>query len=231
MDWNSLTVAHYQALYPVIQDKELNELEKEAKIVSILYELTEAEVDSMSWESFKKLRNESNFLFTDIPGKPVKYIFGKHKKYKLIYQVEKSAFARYAEIKTFRGETEADFIHNMHKLTASMIKPMRNVCGLWIEEKYDATKHEAYSEDLRYCKFIDVYHACVFFYQLFFALTINMRDYLVRGMVEAGIPIAEAIQHHQNLCNDLAGFITLNKLPNLKESQLKRFGILTPGTL
>jgi hypothetical protein len=231
MNWKNLTVAHYQALYPISRDKELTDEDRSVKIISALYGLTEAQIDDLPMKEFKSMLRESNFLLDPIPSvKPVKYLSGKKRKYKILYDINDLPFARYAEIKTFRGSTEEDLILNLHKIVTSMVMPVK----FFKVQKYNAANHADYASDIQDAKFIDVFNICVFFCHLFAASIASTRDYFIRGiMMTTNATTEQAETEYTNLLNGLAGFITLHKLPNMKESTLKQLGIyelLKPST-
>lgn len=223
MNWKNLTVAHYQALYPITKDKDLTDEDRSVKIISALYGLTEAQIDELSMGEFMRMLNESNFLLEDIPTvKPVRYLKGKKRKYKIIYNVPDLPFARYAEIKTFRGSTEEDLIMNLHKIVASMVMPVKFLKT----QKYDAANHADYASDIQDARFIDVFNICVFFCHFFAASIASTKDYFIQGiMTTTKATRVEAETEYTNLLNGLAGFITQHKLPNMKESLLKQLGI------
>lgn len=220
MNWNKLTVAHYQALYPIITDTELDSTDKDFKVVSVITGMTEAEIDNLTIGEYNKLKNQVSFIYENVPGGAARFIKGKRRKYRINYDINRIPFARYAEVKTFKGECDADFIRNMHKLIASMVQPVK----FGFPVKYKADKHEEYANDLLDAKFIDVYRTCVFFYHLFVASTASLKDYFTKAMMKAGKNIEEAETIHQSLCDDLAGFLVANKLPSLKGSLLSKLG-------
>ncbi len=44
-----------------------------------------------------------------------------------------------------------------------VIPQKKNWLGKWVDDKYDASKHEEYSADMQEANFIHVYHSLVFF--------------------------------------------------------------------
>lgn len=227
MNWKDLTVAHYQALYPVITSKDLTPFDREVQVVSILHNITETQIDHLPLDKYKQLRAECSFIHTDIPGKPKKYIKGKKRRYKVVYQVDKIPFSRYAEIQQFKGETEKQYIDNLHMVVASMVVPMRRRFGIWVVDRYDAGAHGDYAEDLLESSFVDVFHTVVFFYHLYTALIKTMSGYMIGQMMkEQGKTRAQAMEEHAVLCSALDGFITANALPPLSASQSMRLGRL-----
>ena len=128
-------------------------------------------------------------------------------------------FARYIESKVFSD----DLYGNLHKLAATMVIPQkRSRFGIWFDEKYDASKHEKYADDMLTARFIDVYHSLVFFYQVYRNWIEVSQDYLVKKMMAAGMQEAQAKEVVQNLCSILDGNIQPNLLPTMKIAQLQK---------
>jgi hypothetical protein len=129
-------------------------------------------------------------------------------------------FGRYVESKAFVG----DIYGNLHKLGATMVMPQkRNWLGLWVDDKYDAAKHEDYADDILQANFQDVYFSLVFFYQVFRNWIEVTRDYLVTKMMMTGQTKEQCNQVVADLCNILDGIIQPNLLPTTKISELRKF--------
>jgi len=219
--WHKINVWQYQQIYNVYnsKDKYLTEIEVNSKLVSIVNDMTEAQVDSLTITQFNKLKKSILFLTQPIAGKPVKYIsINKNKRYKINYDVSKMPFARYIESKVF----SEDLYNNLHKLAATMVIPQKRVLGIWFKQKYDASKHEQYSEDMLTARFIDVYHSLVFFYQVYRNWIEVSQDYMVSKMMQTGMTQEKAKEVVQDLCTTLDGNIPPNLLPSTKVAQLRK---------
>jgi hypothetical protein len=229
MNWKKLTLAHFQALYPITKNKNLTPEDRDIQLICILYNIPETQVDSMPVDKFKELRRSLSFL-SEIPDqKPALYLRGKKRKYQIIYNPEQMYFSRYVETKAFKGGNEDEFIANLHKFTASIVQPLKkNIWGRWVPDKYDAVKHPEYAEDLQEANFLSVYHAAVFFYLLYYAWIRCSPTYFTSQLKKMRCPNPEEM--YQALLIDMDGFIQQNKLPNLKESVWKRLGISQPYT-
>ncbi len=221
MTWNDLTVWQYQQIYPIVTkpEKDWTMLDVESKLVGILHNLTDTQVDSLSIGEFNKLKVTLSFLDDKIEGKPVKYTEVNGKRYKFIYDVQQIKAARYIETKVF----STDLVGNLHKLAASMVMPQRKTWwGKWVDDKYDAAKHSEYAEDLQAAKFMHVYQSIVFFYQVYRNWIEVSRDYLVQEMMNQGMTMDLALKGVQILCDTLDGSIAPNLLPTTKISQLMK---------
>jgi len=219
--WHKINVWQYQQIYNVYnsKDKYLTEIEVDSKLVSIVNNMTDAQVDSLSLTEFRKLKRSIIFLTKPIEGKPVKYIsINKNKRYKINYDVSKMPFARYIESKVF----SEDLYNNLHKLAATMVIPQKRILGIWFKQKYDASKHEQYSEDMLTARFIDVYHSLVFFYQVYRNWIEVSQDYMVSKLMQTGMTQEKAKEVVQDLCTTLDGNIPPNLLPSTKVAQLRK---------
>jgi hypothetical protein len=219
MNWNELTVWQYQQIYPIVTnaEKDWTNLDVETKLVGILYNLTDTQVDSLSITQFNNLKKTLGFLDEQIEGKPVKYTEVKGKRYRFIYDIQQIKAARYIETKVF----STDLVGNLHKLAASMVMPQRKTWyGKWIDDKYDAAKHSEYADDLQASNFIHIYHSVVFFYQVYRNWIEVSQGYLVKEMMSQGMTMEMALKGVQTLCEILDGSIAPNLLPTTKISQL-----------
>jgi hypothetical protein len=221
MTWNELTVWQYQQIYPIVTkpEKDWTTLDVESKLVGILHNLTDTQVDSLSVGEFNKLKVNLSFLDDKIEGKPVKYTEVNGKRYKFIYDVQQIKAARYIETKVF----STDLVGNLHKLAASMVMPQRkNWYGKWVNDKYDAAKHSIYAEDLQGANFMHVYQSIVFFYQVYRNWIEVSQGYLIQEMIAKGLDTETALKVVQTLCETLDGNIAPNLLPTTKISQLTK---------
>ena len=222
MKWNELTLWQYQQLMPTITnpDKDWTELDAEVHRLCIVTGLTEHQIDSLSLNALKELRKELEFLNESIEGKPVDYIEVNKKRYRINYNIKNMPAARYIESKVFSKDTLA----NLHKIAASMVIPQRrNWLGKWVDDKYDASKHEQYAADMQEAKFIHVYHSLVFFYQVYKNWIEVSQDYMIAGMTKAGMTQSQAGLVVGLLSESMDGIIPVTLLPPKKISELKKY--------
>jgi hypothetical protein len=220
MKWNNISVWQYQNIVKTLANKQDDEIEKSFKLIGIVYNMTENQVDSLTQAEYKAKLKECDFLNSLPEGKPVKIIKVNGKRYRLIYDVTRMPFGRYVESKAFVG----DIYGNLHKLGATMVMPQkRNWLGLWVDDKYDAAKHEDYADDILQANFQDVYFSLVFFYQVFRNWIEVTRDYLVAKMMMTGQTKEQCSQVVADLCSILDGIIQPNLLPTTKISELRKF--------
>ena len=219
MKWNNISVWQYQNIVKTLANKQEDEIEKSFKLIGIVYNMTENQVDSLTQAEYKAKLKECDFLNSMPEGKPVNIIKVNGKRYRLIYDVTRMPFGRYVESKAFVG----DIYGNLHKLGATMVMPQkRNWLGLWVDDKYDASRHEDYADDILQANFQDVYFSLVFFYQVFRNWIEVTRDYLVAKMMITGQTKEECSQVVADLCSILDGIIQPNLLPTTKISELSK---------
>jgi hypothetical protein len=216
MSWDKINVFQYQQLVPALGIQDATD--QNMRLIAILNGWTENQVDSLSVEEYALEKAKIGFLSESIEGKPVKYIKVNGKRYKCVYDVRKLPSGRYIESKVF----SQDLVGNLHKLAASMVIPMKKTIFGWREDKYDASRHEEYSNDMLEARFVDVYHSIVFFYQVYRNWMEITKDYLIAKIVEMGKSHSEAEKEVQNLLNILDGSIAPKLLPTSTISDIMK---------
>jgi hypothetical protein len=103
-----------------------------------------------------------------------------------------------------------------------VIPQRRNWFGKWVDDKYDASKHEEYSADMQEAKFVDVYHSLVFFYQVYKNWIEVSQDYMIAEMTKTGMKQTEAGLVVALLSKSMDGIIPVTLLPHKKISELKK---------
>ena len=220
MRWNDITVWQYQNIVKALSDKSLDDIDKSFKLIALVYNMTDNQVDSLLQEDYKAKLKDLEFLNQLPEGKPVKIIKVNGKRYRPIYNITKMPFGRYVETKAFVG----DIYSNLHKLGATMVMPQKRTWyGRWVDDKYDAGMHEDYAEDILAANFTDVYFSLVFFYQVYRNWIEVTKDYLVTKMMMTGQTMEQSSQVVTNLCSILDGIIQPNLLPTTKILELRKF--------
>jgi hypothetical protein len=215
--WDKINVFQYQQMLPVLKMEDT--IQQDGRLISILYNITENEVDNLSLVTYLKYKESLSFLKTEITGKPVRYIKVNNKRYRCVYDIRNMPSGRYIESKVF----SKDFGNNLHNISASMVIPQKkNFFGFWKDDKWDASKHEEYATDLLEANFAQVYHSIVFFYHVYRNWMEVSKDYLIVKMMEAGMSQSEARKEVLNLLNILDGNIVPRLLPTMKIYQLAK---------
>lgn len=216
MSWDKLNVFQYQQLIPALGIDDPTD--QNMRLIAILNGWTDNQVDSLSVEQYAKEKSKLAFLNNPIEGNPVKVIKVNGRRYKCIYDVRKLPSGRYIESKVF----SQDLIGNLHKLAASMVIPMKKTLFGWKLDKYDASKHEDYANDMLEANFVDVYHSIVFFYQVYRNWMEVTKDFLIAKMMEVGKSHSEAKKEVANLLNILDGSIAPRLLPTSTISDITK---------
>jgi len=215
MTWNELTVWQYQQIYPIVTkpQSDWTTLDIESKLVGIIYNLTDTQVDNLSVMQFNNLKSKLVFLKDKIEGEPAKFVEINGTRYRFIYDVFEIKAARYIESKVF----SKDLIGNLHKIAASMVVPQRkNWLGKWVDQEYDAANHSLYANDMLEAKFVNVYNSIVFFYQVYRNWIEISKDYLAKEMMQKGLTKEVADQAVVILLEILDGNIAPRLLPTTK---------------
>ena len=221
MKWNELTLWQYQQIMPILTnpDKDWTELDKEVKLLCIITGMTEQQIDSLSIEDLKELRKELVFLDEPIEGKPVDFIVVNGRRYRMNYDIKNMPAARYIESKVFSKKT----VENLHKIAASMVIPQKkNWLGKWVDDIYDASKHELYAMDMQEANYVHCYHSLVFFYQVYRNWIEVSQDYMVKEMMEKGMTMEEAKEVVNLLCQSMDGTTPAILLPHKKILELRK---------
>ena len=90
--WEKINVWQYQQIYNALnsKDKDATDLDLKVKLVAIVNNMTEMQVDSLPLDEYKELSKTIEFLNEPIKGKPVKWIpITKNKRYRIVYDVSK----------------------------------------------------------------------------------------------------------------------------------------------
>lgn len=174
--WDDVTVQQFLDIYK-LNDSSLSEMDKIERVICILFDLTQQQVDDMPMSEFtQKCRIAGFTLNTPIPEKPVRYIKVGKRKYAITYDPTKLRHRQYVELMTY-GTNPTE---NMHLIMASIVEPV-NWYGRKLKNNVD--DHAAIASDMLQAKVVDVHNANVFFCKLYVSLIANIKDYLVSQMM------------------------------------------------
>ncbi len=79
-----------------------------------------------------------------------------------------------------------------------MVIPQKRILGFWFNQKYDASKHQEYADDMLTARFIDVYHSLVFFWTLGSELLSATLNYLERELKTMSANEQATLAHELN---------------------------------
>ena len=218
MNWKDINVFQWQQLNELfLKSKEATDLDLAISATAICTGLTEHEIDSMPIEDLNPLLKNISFIHEEIKPEPQKFIKLKVKRYKCIYDVRKIPAARYIETKHFGKDVNG----NLHRIAACMVLPMKRTLFGWKVDKYDASRHEEYSQDMLEAPITAVLGSVVFFYQVYKNWIKSSKDYLIVEM-EKKMSRYQAEAVYQSLCSIMDGFTKPSWLLHSKKSSWKK---------
>lgn len=167
--WNELSVGQYISLLDIEQNQQLNIVEKQQKMLSVIEGKEESEYDNMKYRELVDLyKNKLEFLNQLPETKPHDFIQTKTRKYKFCFELSEIKSGQYIDINTFSSN-----LLNLNKIAACFFLPMEGEKYL----EYGTIPHDVVAEDLLSANFIQVYGCMVFFSALFKELINDMLTY------------------------------------------------------
>ncbi len=218
-NWNSITIEEYQLIYGIINDAKMIDFEKEVKLISIINEIPEAELDAMPIDKFKDLKHSLEFLHNGkIEGKLQPYMKVDKDKYKISLDAFRLTYGQYVDITTFLAGDNA-VIENLHLIMASLALPVKtNWYGKETVLDYGQEPHDELSKKMLKSNFANSYHTSVFFLKLINALIKATGLYSVRKLMKEGRVTKEKLREIlKPLKNAGGGYIMPNLLQTLSE--------------
>lgn len=204
MTWKDVNVFQWQQIVNLFtKENDLNELDLAVKSVGIITGMTEHQIDSLPIGKLNPLLKSIDFIHEEIKPQPSKYIKINGRKYKCIYDVRKIPAARYIESKHFAQDVNG----NLHKIAACLVMPMKKTIFGWKVDKYDASRHEDYAQDMLEAPITSVLGSVVFFCLVYRNWIKASQDYLISEMMSKGITRYQAEILYQTLCDTMDGFI------------------------
>lgn len=216
--WNNITIEEYQHIYGIIIDENLTDLDKEVKLIALVHQLTEEEVDNLSFDSFKKMKDSLEFLHSGkIEGKLKNIIKVNGNEYQLSLDAFKITYGQYVDLTSFMS-SDGGLIGNLHLILASLAMPVRkNWIGRRLLGTYGSKPHNEVAEDMLKANFADCHHACIFFCKLIKDLTKATLSYSIKQILKEKKVTKEKLReilNHSKVDGD--GFTMLNSLKNLR---------------
>lgn len=157
--WDKLTVGQFISLYDIEVNANLNIIEKQQKMLSIVEGKPESYYDNFKYRDLITAYGERLSFFDNIPEtKPVDFLQVGGKRYKFVHELNEITAGQYIDILSFSGE-----IMQLNKIAACFFLPMEGKRY----QPYGKIPHDVVAEDLLDAKFLDVYGCMLFFCQLF----------------------------------------------------------------
>ncbi len=193
--WDKLTVGQFISLYDIETNSNLNIIEKQQKMLSIVEGKDEEYYDSFKYRDLINEYAEKLSFFDNIPQtKPVDYLQVGKNKYKFCYELQEITAGQYIDILAFSGE-----IMQLNKIAACFFLPMQGKRY----QGYGVVPHDVVAEDLLGAKFIEVYSCMLFFCQLL--------NELISSTIISSMVNKEVAQKVVDLWQGGGGYLALNR--------------------
>jgi len=169
--WDSITIEKFPIIYDLLNDSNLDKIDKEIRILSVLSDLPVHEIEKISLESLKELIKAVNFIFTMNFPKP-KEVF-KHNDiwWHVNYDITKLSAGDFISLSNFTKD-EDTIVQNLTEIASIFIKPYKRK---WF--KFKPIEIETI-EHIKTMKVGIVYPLCVFFCNLIVNLRPDIETYL-----------------------------------------------------
>jgi hypothetical protein len=171
--WDKLTVGQFITLYDIEASQNLNIIEKQQKMLSVIEGKNEREYDDYKYRDLIHEYGEKLSFFNNIPeSKPVDFLQIGVNRYKFCYELQEITAGQYIDILSFSGE-----IMQLNKIAACFFLPMEGDKY----KGYGVVPHEVVADDLLEANFLQVYGCMLFFCQLFNELISSTITYSIQN--------------------------------------------------
>lgn len=200
--WAKLTVGQFISLYDIETNSNLNIIEKQAKMLSIVEGKSEEDYDGYKYKDLINEYAEKLSFFDNMPQtKPVDFLVIGDKRYKFCHELNEITAGQYIDILHFSGE-----IMQLNKIAACFFLPMQGKKYLG----YGVVPHDVVADELLEANFLDVYGCMVFFCQLF--------SELISNTITSSMVNREMAEKVVALWQGGGGYLALSKLPTSRIS-------------
>jgi hypothetical protein len=172
--WASITIEQFPLIYDIIKDKDIEPIDKEVRLISILTGLSVAEIEAIELGQLRDLIKKVRFIFKLEFPQPVEWFNHAGYKWNVKYDISKISSADFISL-TKLSTTEDDVIMNMAEITSIFVKPYKRKWFRYVHVEMD------YKERLELIKTINVgviYPVCVFFCKVLTNLLPVIKGYL-----------------------------------------------------
>jgi hypothetical protein len=198
--WDKLTVGQFISLYDIEINSNLNIIEKQQKMLSIVEGKPESYYDSFRYKDLIYEYGDKLAFFDNLPEtKPVDFLQVGGNRYKFVHELNEITAGQYIDILAFSGE-----IMQLNKIAACFFLPMEGKRY----QPYGKVPHDVVAEDLLEAKFLDVYGCMLFFCQLF--------NELISNTITSSVMNQELAKKAVDLWQGGGGYIALSKLQTSK---------------
>lgn len=179
--WNGVTIDQFPLIYDILKDKDIQSIDKEIRIISILSNVPVIELERLQIDSLKELINSVNFVFKmDFPKAVEKFT---HEAYEWFvnYDITKLSAGDFISISKLATD-EDSVMSNIAEITAVFVKPYKRK---WF--KYEEVRID-YHERMQLIKTLPIgviYPVALFFCKVMEALHPVIQDYLENELIKA----------------------------------------------
>lgn len=157
--WDTITVGQFIQMLDIEQNENLNMVEKQQKMLSVIEGVPEEVYDYIKYRELVQLYAEKIAFFQTMPeAKPVDYIQLKNRRYKFSFELSEMTSGQYIDTNVLGSD-----LMQLHKIAATFFLPMEGDKYL----EYGTIPHSVVAEELLEAKFIEVYGCWLFFYLLY----------------------------------------------------------------
>lgn len=174
MMWDNLTLGQYLTLYDIEQNKNLDLIDKQVKMISAIEQKDESYYDTIKYvDLLEKVRVFSEEFQNPPEFKAVDIIVANGNKYKFVHELDKISAGQFIDVNHFKQD-----VMNLHKTAACFFLGMKGnrVCA------YNEIPHDKVAEDLLDAKFVEVQGCMLFFYLL-------MQKYIEDTLTFSGVTL------------------------------------------
>lgn len=124
--WDDVTLGEYQQILAV-ETSTLNEVEKEFQLVQILSGAKRSDVDKLSLEQYRQIKNDLAFLSVEPEPFEVKeYYTVRATTYKLVKEVKELSAGQFVDISSLTKD-ENGVKENLHQILAVLLIPAKKI--------------------------------------------------------------------------------------------------------
>lgn len=167
--WDKLTVRQYLQMYDIESNKNLNDLDKQVKMLCVMEGKEESDYDKVPYKDFLLHLKEVTEGLKDMPVcKPVDVLEVNGTKYKFIHQINEITAGQFIDFNHFSQDPM-----NLNLTAAVFFLPYKGkrIC------KYGEVPHEKVAEDILDARFIDINGCLLFFYHVVTECIVSMPTY------------------------------------------------------
>jgi hypothetical protein len=198
--WDKLKVGQFITLYDIEVNGNLNIIEKQQKMLSVVEGKDESEYDNYKYRDLMNEFGTKLSFFDNLPEtKPVDFLQVGNNRYKFCHELHEITAGQYIDILAFSGE-----IMQLNKIAACFFLPMEGDKY----KGYGVVPHDVVAEDLLEANFLEVYGCMLFFCQLF--------NELISSTITSSVQNKGLAEKAVRLWKDGGGFIAQSRLQTSK---------------